>query len=115
MSDLDIQIDVPDDDDLDSSVRVLSGDIIPPWLKAAAILILGGLAALMIAAFLLGRTSEPTPEPLTTSTTVTSTSVDGPTAMLSRRCHRHCRPQARSGAKCSRLNRRSTSTPSSGD
>ncbi|MEM9611750.1 MAG: hypothetical protein AAF962_04000 [Actinomycetota bacterium] len=81
MSDLDIQIDVPDDDDLDSSVRVLSGDIIPPWLKAAAILILGGLAALMIAAFLLGRTSDPTPEPLTTSTTVTSTSVDGPTAM----------------------------------
>lgn len=81
MSDLDIQIDVPDDDDLDSSVRVLSGDIIPPWLKAAAVLILGGLAALMIAAFLLGRTSDPTPEPLTSSTTVPTTAVDGPTAM----------------------------------
>lgn len=81
MSDLDIQIDVPDDDDLDSSVRVLSGDIIPPWLKAAAILILGGLAALMIASFLLGRTSDPAPEPLTTSTTSTTTAAAGPTVV----------------------------------
>ena len=55
MSDLDIQIDVPDDDDLGSPVRVLGGDTIPPWLKAVAVLILGALAAVMVGAFLLGR------------------------------------------------------------
>ncbi len=55
MSDLDIQIDVPDDDDLGSSVRVLNGDSIPPWLKAAAIVVLAGLTVLTVGAFLLGR------------------------------------------------------------
>lgn len=67
MSDLDIQIDVPDDDDLDSSVRVLSGDAIPPWLKAAAVVVLGGLAALTIGAFLLGRSRDEA-APVTTPT-----------------------------------------------
>ncbi|MEM8926073.1 MAG: hypothetical protein AAGD35_21415 [Actinomycetota bacterium] len=66
MSDLDIQIDVPDDDDLGSSVRVVGGDAIPPWLKAAAILILGGLAAIMAVAFLVGR-NQGSPDPTTTT------------------------------------------------
>lgn len=69
MTDLDIQIDVPDDDDLDSSVRVLNGDAIPPWLKATAVVVLGGLAALTIGAFLLGRSRE-TATPVTTATVV---------------------------------------------
>lgn len=77
MSDLDIQIDVPDDDDLDSSVRVLSGDAIPPWLKAAAILVLGGLAALTIGAFLLGR-SRGEEAPVTTPTVATTSLSSGP-------------------------------------
>lgn len=67
MTDLDIQIDVPDDDDLDSSVRVLNGDAIPPWLKATAVVVLGGLAALTIGAFLLGRSREES-APVTTPT-----------------------------------------------
>lgn len=71
MTDLDIQIDVPDDDDLDSSVRVLNGDSIPPWLKAAAVLILGGLAAITIGAFLLGRSSDEV-DPVTAPTVVTT-------------------------------------------
>lgn len=75
MTDLDIQIDVPDDDDLDSSVRVLSGDSIPPWLKAAAVLILGGLAAITIGAFLLGRSRDevdPTAAPTVVTTPIAS-------------------------------------------
>ncbi len=67
MSDLDVQIDVPDDDDLDSSVRVINGDLIPPWLKALAIAILGGLAAVMAAAFLLGRSQGAGEPPETTA------------------------------------------------
>jgi hypothetical protein len=55
MTDLDIQIDVPDDDDLNSPVRVVNGSWFPPWFKAVAVLILGALAAIVIAAFLIGR------------------------------------------------------------
>ncbi|MDH3681930.1 MAG: hypothetical protein OEV40_18480 [Acidimicrobiia bacterium] len=55
MADLDIQIDVPDDDDLNSPVRVLNGSWVPPWLKAVVVLLAGALLALGIGAFLLGR------------------------------------------------------------
>ena len=72
MTDLDIQIDVPDDEGLDSSVRVLNGDSIPPWLKAAAVLVLGGLVALIIGAFILGRVREAEEEPLSAPTVATT-------------------------------------------
>ncbi|MEM7337678.1 MAG: hypothetical protein AAF467_03455 [Actinomycetota bacterium] len=77
MTDLDIQIDVPDDDDLSSNVRVLGGDAIPPWLKAAAVLLIGGLLVLFIAAFLLGR-SQGTDDPVaeTTSSTEETTPIE---------------------------------------
>ena len=56
MTDLDIQIDVPDDDGLNSPVRVLGGNNwLPPWFKAALVILLGALAALMIGAYLIGR------------------------------------------------------------
>lgn len=59
MSDLDIEIDVPDDDDLTSSVRVLNGNWIPPWLFAAGVVLLGAFVAVLIGAFFLGRSREP--------------------------------------------------------
>lgn len=56
MTDLDIQIDVPDDDGLNSPVRVLGGNNwLPPWFKAALVILLGALATLMLGAYLLGR------------------------------------------------------------
>lgn len=56
MTDLDVQIDVPDDDGLNNPVRVLNGSSwLPPWLKAVVILALGALAALLVGAFLVGR------------------------------------------------------------
>jgi hypothetical protein len=55
MTDLDIQIDVPDDDDLGTSVRVLNNDGIPPWFKAAVVLLVGLLLLIMVAAFIVGR------------------------------------------------------------
>ena len=71
MTDLDIQIDDPDDDEPDAAVRVLSGGIIPPWLKVAGLIVLGGMVALIAGAFLLGRirTDE---EPLITPTVATT-------------------------------------------
>ncbi len=56
MTDLDIQIDVPDDDGLKSPVRVLGGNNwLPPWFKAVLVILLGTLATLMLGAYLLGR------------------------------------------------------------
>jgi hypothetical protein len=56
MTDLDIEIDVPDDDDgLDTPVRVLNGDGIPPWLKAAAVIVVFALIAMAAGSYLLGR------------------------------------------------------------
>lgn len=56
MTDLDIQIDVPDDDGLNSPVRVLGGNNwLPPWFKAVLVILLGTLATLMLGAYLLGR------------------------------------------------------------
>ena len=74
MTDLDIQIDVPDDDDLGSPVRVLNGSWVPPWLKAVAVLIVGALLALGIAAFLLGRSRAEEP-PALVPPTVQSTEL----------------------------------------
>lgn len=56
MTDLDVQIDDPDDE-FESSVRVLNGDPIPPWFKVALIIVLGGLVALAVAGYLQGRLS----------------------------------------------------------
>ncbi|MEZ5407260.1 MAG: hypothetical protein R2761_04490 [Acidimicrobiales bacterium] len=56
MTDLDIQIDVPDDDGLNSPVRVLGGNNwLPPWFKAVVVILLGTLATIMLGAYLLGR------------------------------------------------------------
>lgn len=74
MADLDIQIDVPDDDDLSSPVRVLNGSWVPPWLKAIAVLLLGGFLALVIGAFLLGR-AQPADAPAAAPTTARTTSL----------------------------------------
>jgi hypothetical protein len=57
MTDLDIQIDVPDDDGLHSPVRVLNGNSwLPPWLKALAVVLLGVFLTLLVGAFIFGRT-----------------------------------------------------------
>ena len=75
MTDLDIQIDVPDDDDLGSPVRVVNGDSIPPWLKVAAVMVLAGLAVLIIGAFVLGRlrsAGDPLAEPTVPTTPIAS-------------------------------------------
>lgn len=58
MTDLDIQIDVPDDD-ARSPVRVLNGGWLPGWFKPVAIALVAGLAALMIGAYLVGRSGSP--------------------------------------------------------
>jgi hypothetical protein len=55
MADLDVEIDVPDDDDLGEPVRVLGGGWVPPWLKALAVLVLGAVLTILVGAFLLGR------------------------------------------------------------
>jgi len=56
MTDLDIQIDVPDDDGLNSPVRVLGGNNwLPSWFKAVLVILLGALATIMLGAYLLGR------------------------------------------------------------
>ncbi len=82
MTDLDIQIDVPDDDDLGSPVRVLNGSWVPPWLKAVAVLIVGALLALGIGAFLLGRSraeEAPTLVPPTVRSTELASVATSPT------------------------------------
>lgn len=75
MADLDIQIDVPDDDGLESPVRVLNGSRIPPWLTVAVLLGVGAIGILSVGAYLLGRTGgsatddelDPAPASLTTA------------------------------------------------
>jgi hypothetical protein len=54
MTDLDIQIDVPDDDGLNTPVRVLNGSSVPYWVKIAAF-VLGLLAVALVGAYLFGR------------------------------------------------------------
>lgn len=81
MTDLDIQIDVPDDDDLNSPVRVLNGSWVPPWVKAIAVLLAGALFALAIGAFLLGRSRADESDvlvPPTVATTPLSSAVASP-------------------------------------
>lgn len=86
MTDLDIQIDVPDDDDLGSSVRVLNGDGLPPWFKAAVILLVGTLAAIAVGAFLLGRNraaeEDPTGTPSEETTSAISSAENSPTVAM---------------------------------
>jgi hypothetical protein len=74
MADLDVEIDVPDDDDdgLDQPVRVLSGGWLPAWLKALVVLLLGAMLAITVGGYLLGRAravDDPLPPTTTTSTT----------------------------------------------
>ncbi len=86
MTDLDIQIDVPDDDDLDSPVRVLNGSWVPPWLKAAIALLVGALLVLGIAAYLLGRSNTEPAEvliPPAVETTPLASAADSPNIAMS--------------------------------
>jgi len=77
MTDLDIQIDDPDDE-IGAPVRVLNGDSIPPWIKAVTVLVLGA-AIVLIIAFWFGRLKQettPSLEPAAPATApLTSTTV----------------------------------------
>ncbi len=89
MADLDIQIDVPDDDGLESPVRVLNGGWIPGWLKAAVALAIGALAALGVGAYLVGRSNaaigveETTDDEPASATTELGSAPDSPTVASS--------------------------------
>lgn len=86
MTDLDIQIDVPDDDDLDAPVRVLNGSWVPPWLKAAIVFLIGALLLLGIAAYLFGRSNVEPAEvliPPAVETTPLASAADSPNIAMS--------------------------------
>ncbi len=67
MTDLDIQIDVPDDDGLNTPVHDPDNGWLPPWFKAAALLVVGALAAIMIGGYLIGRAQRESPDGTTSS------------------------------------------------